>query len=125
MESVVLQFRSGNEGADIPQARWVAVLPSHLDDLSRDAYEEITAPRCGNQDIPWSELVDLFEARFQEKVNLNNALLMLRVLKFDHNKDDFSTFSTKFFGLVSKGFSQFNAAALDVVASTKLRERFP
>ncbi len=77
------------KGADIPQSMWVAVLPSHLDDLSRDVYEEITAPRHGNQYIPWSELVDLFEACFQEKINPNNALLMLRALKFDHNKEEF------------------------------------
>ncbi len=85
------------KGAEIPQERWVAVLPSHLDDLSRDVYEEITAPGCSNQYIPWNELVDLFEAHFQEKINLNNVLLMLHALKFDRNKDDFSTFSTKFF----------------------------
>ncbi len=28
--------------ADIPKERWVAVLPSHLDDTARDAYEELT-----------------------------------------------------------------------------------
>ncbi len=100
-------------------------MPSHLDDLSRDAYEEITAPGRGNQYIPWSELVDLFEAHFQEKINLNNALLMLHAMKFDHNKDNFSTFSTKFFDLVAKIYSQFNAAALDVVASTELRDKIP
>ncbi len=82
-------FEVAMKGAEIPQARWVAVLPSHLDNLSRDAYEEITMPRCGNQSISWSEVADLFEARFQEKINLNNALLMLRALKFDHNKEEF------------------------------------
>ncbi len=50
---------------------------------------------------------------------------MLQALKFNCNKDDFLTFSTKFFDLVSKGFSQFNAAALDVIASTELREKIP
>ncbi len=49
-------------GAYIPQLRWVAVLPTHLDDLSRDAYEEITAPGQGNLYIQWSELVDPLEA---------------------------------------------------------------
>ncbi len=39
-------------GADIPKERWVAVLPSHLDDMARDAYEELTGARCGNQTIP-------------------------------------------------------------------------
>ncbi len=29
-------FKVVMKGADIPQARWVAVLPSHLDDLARD-----------------------------------------------------------------------------------------
>ncbi len=37
-------FQMAMKGADIPQTRWVAVLPMHLDDLSRDAYEEITTP---------------------------------------------------------------------------------
>ncbi len=32
-------------------------------------------------------------------------------------------FSTMFLDLVSKGFSQFDAAALDVIASTELREK--
>ncbi len=32
------------KGADIPRERWVAVLPSHLDDPSRDSYKEITGP---------------------------------------------------------------------------------
>ncbi len=35
-------FEVAMKGADIPQSRWVAVLPSHLDDLSRDVYKEIT-----------------------------------------------------------------------------------
>ncbi len=37
-------FEVAMKGAEIPQARSVAVLPSHLDDLSRDVYEEITTP---------------------------------------------------------------------------------
>ncbi len=113
------------KGVDIPQAGWVAVLLSHLDDLSRDAYEEITGPRRDNQTLSWSELADLFEACFQEKVNLNKALLMLRVLKFDCNKEEFSTFSTKFLDLASKAFSQFDLAALDIMASSELREKIP
>ncbi len=55
-------FEVAMKGADIPQSRWVTVLLSHLDDLSRDTYKEITTPGCGNQYIQWSELVDLFEA---------------------------------------------------------------
>ncbi len=65
------------KGAEIPQSRWIAVLPSHLDDLSRDVYKEITMLGRGIQYIQWIELVDLFEASFQEKINPNNALLML------------------------------------------------
>ncbi len=42
-------FEVAMKGADIPQSMWVAVLPSHLDNLSRDAYEEITVPGRGNQ----------------------------------------------------------------------------
>ncbi len=80
-------------GAAIPESHWVAVLPSHLDDRARDAYEELTSARRGCQTIPWTELAELFEARFQEKVNPNNALLMLRGMKFDRNKDDFTEFS--------------------------------
>ncbi len=80
----------------------VATLPTHLDDLSRDAYEEITAPGRGNQYIQWSELVELFEAGFQEMVNLNNTLLLLHVMKFDCQKDGFSVFSTKFFDYAAK-----------------------
>ncbi len=38
-------------------------------------------------------------------------------MKFDCSKDDFSMFSTKFLDLVVKGYSQFNAAALDVITS--------
>ncbi len=33
-------FEVAMKGVDLPQARWVAVLPSHLDDLSRDTYEK-------------------------------------------------------------------------------------
>ncbi len=69
--------------------------------------------------------MDLFEARFQEKINPNNTLLLLCVMKLDCNKDDFSVFSTKFFDLVSKAYSQFNAVALDVVVSTVLRDKIP
>ncbi len=53
-------FEVAMMGADIPNERWVAVLPSHLDDTARDAYEELMGARCGNQTIPWNELADLF-----------------------------------------------------------------
>ncbi len=43
-------------GAAIPESHWVAVLPSHLDDRARDAYEELTGTRRGCQTIPWTEL---------------------------------------------------------------------
>ncbi len=56
--------------------------------------------------------MDLFEARFQEKINLNNALLMLKALKFDCNKEDFMAFSTKFLDLVSRGYDAFDSATL-------------
>ncbi len=45
-------FETAMMDAEIDQSRWVAMLPSHLDDLSRDAYEEITGPDRGNQYIP-------------------------------------------------------------------------
>ncbi len=80
-------------GVAIPETHWVAMLPSHLDNRARDAYEELTGTRQGCQTIPWSELVELFEACFQEKVNPNNAL-MLRGMKFDCYKDDFTKFSS-------------------------------
>ncbi len=101
------------------------MLPSHLDDTAQDVYEELTGARCGNQTIPWHELADLFEARFQEKINPNNALLMLTVLKFDHNKDNFTAFSTTFLDLASKAYHAFDPAALDFVASTALRNKIP
>ncbi len=109
-------FEVAMMGAAIPQQQWVAVLPSHLDDTARDAYEELMDARRGNQTIPWNELTNLFEARFQENINPNNALLMLKALKFDRNKDDFTAFSTKFLDLVSKGYHAFDPAALDFVA---------
>ncbi len=56
-------------GAAIPESHWVAVLPSHLGDTARDVYEELTGARRGCQTIPWTELVELFEAHFQEKIN--------------------------------------------------------
>ncbi len=37
-------FEVAMMGADISKERWVAVLPSHLDDTARDAYEELTGP---------------------------------------------------------------------------------
>ncbi len=77
-------FEVAMKGADIPRERWVAVLPSLLDDSSRDACKELTGPRRGNQTLSWTELADLFEACFQEKTDPNNVLLMLKALKFDH-----------------------------------------
>ncbi len=118
-------FEVAMMGATIPQTQWVVVLPSHLDDSSRDAYEELTGARCGNQTIPWTELANLFEAHFQEKINPNNALLMLKVLKFDCNKDDFTTFSTKFLDLTANAYHRFDPATLDFVASTALRDKLP
>ncbi len=112
-------------GAAIPQTHWVAVLPSHLDDKARDVYKELTGARCSNQMIPWHELADLFEVHFQEKVNLNNALLMLKAMKFDHTKGDFTEFSTRFFDVAAKAYHKFDPAALDFAASTALRDKLP
>ncbi len=70
-------------------------------------------------------MADLFEAHFQEKVNPNNTLLLLRVVKFDQTKDDFAIFSSKFLYLVAKAFHSFDLAALDVVASSELRDKIP
>ncbi len=50
---------------------------------------------------------------------------MLKALKFNRNKDDFTTFSTKFLDLVSKAYHMFDPAALDFVASTALRDKLP
>ncbi len=50
---------------------------------------------------------------------------MLKALKFDRNKDDFTAFSTKFLDLVSKAYHAFDLAALDFVASTALRDKLP
>ncbi|MCP4536706.1 MAG: hypothetical protein GY832_06125, partial [Chloroflexi bacterium] len=84
-------------GVGIPESHWVAVLPSHLDDKARDAYEELTGARRGKQTIAWTELADLFELRFQDKVNPNNAMLLLQGMKFDRVKDDFTEFSMHFY----------------------------
>ncbi len=46
-------FEVAMMGAGIPQSHWVAVLPSHLDDKARDAYEELTGARHGCQVIEW------------------------------------------------------------------------
>ncbi len=70
-------------GAAIPRLHWVAVLASHLDDKARDAYEELTGARRGCQTIEWDELAEKFELRFQEMINPNNAMLMLKGMKFD------------------------------------------
>ncbi len=50
---------------------------------------------------------------------------MLKALKFDRTKEDFTAFSTKFLDLVSKGYNAFDSATLDFVASTALREKLP
>ncbi len=75
--------------------------------------------------IPWHELADLFEVRFQEKVNPNNALLMLKVMKFDRTKDNFTEFLTRFFDVAVKAYHKFDLAALDFAASTALRDKLP
>ncbi len=112
-------------GAAIPESHWVAVLPSHLDDTARDAYEELMGARQGCQTIPWKELAELFKVRFQEKINPNNALLMLRGMKFDRYKDDFTEFSTRFYDMVAKAYHAFDPAALNFAASAALRGHLP
>ncbi len=112
-------------GAGIPESHWVAVLPSHLDDKARDAYEELTGARHGCQMISWTDLADLFELCFQDKVNLNNALLMLKGMKFDWWKDDFTEFSTRFYDMAAKDYYQFDPVALDFAASVALRDHLP
>ncbi|MCP4605369.1 MAG: hypothetical protein GY847_33425, partial [Proteobacteria bacterium] len=92
---------------------------------ARDAYEELTGARRGCQTIPWSELAELFEARFQEKINPNYALLTLRGMKFDRNKDDFTEFSMRFYDMVAKAYHVFDPAALDFAASAALRDHLP
>ncbi len=46
-------------------------------------------------------------------------------MEFDCQKDDFSTSSTKFFDYIPKVYNLFDAAALDVVAPTELRDKIP
>ncbi len=118
-------FETAMKGAKINQNRWVSMLPTYLDDPSWDEYEEITGPGHENQYIQWAESASLFEARFQEKTNLNNVLLLLHTLKFDRNKDEFTDFSTKFLSLVHKAYSSFDPANLDKVASSELRDKIP
>ncbi|MCP4544631.1 MAG: hypothetical protein GY832_46610, partial [Chloroflexi bacterium] len=99
-------------GAGIPQTHWVAVLPTHLDDRARDAYEKLTGAHRGCQTIDWDELAEKFELRFQETINPNNAMLMLKGMKFDRWKDDFSEFSTRFYDMAAKAYHKFDPAAL-------------
>ncbi len=75
--------------------------------------------------LSWQELADLFEARFQEKINPNNALLMLKAMKFDRYKDNFTNFSTRFLDVAAKAYHAFDPATLDFAASTALRDKLP
>ncbi len=50
---------------------------------------------------------------------------MLKALKFDNTKDDFTTFSTKFLDLTAKAYHRFDPATLDFIASTVLRDKLP
>ncbi len=45
-------FEVAMKGADIPRERWVAVLPTHLDDPARDAYEELTGHAAATRQFP-------------------------------------------------------------------------
>ncbi len=103
-------FETAMSGASISEDRWVEVLPLYLDDASRDMYEEVTAPRKGNQYIKWKELAHHFTARYQEKINPNMTMLQLCALKFDRNKDDFADFATEFLSLVAKAFNNFDSS---------------
>ncbi|MCP4543494.1 MAG: hypothetical protein GY832_40800, partial [Chloroflexi bacterium] len=106
-------FEVAMRGAAIPRMHWVAVLASHLDGRARDAYEELTGTRRGCQTIEWDELAEKFELHFQEMINPNNAMLMLKGMKFDHWKDDFTEFSTRFYDMAAKAYHKFDPAALD------------
>ncbi|MCP4544097.1 MAG: hypothetical protein GY832_43860, partial [Chloroflexi bacterium] len=118
-------FEVAMRGAAIPRNHWVAAVASHLDDKARDLYEELTGARRGCQTIEWDELAEKFELRFQEVINPNNAMLKLRGMKFNRNKDDFADFSTNFYEMAAHAFPKFDSAALDVAASAELRHHLP
>ncbi len=46
-------------------------------------------------------------------------------MKFDHTKDNFTAFSTKFLDVVAKAYHAFDPAALDFIALTALRGKIP
>ncbi len=50
---------------------------------------------------------------------------MLRGMKFDRYKDDFTEFSTRFYDMAAKAYHAFDLAALDFIASAALRDHLP